>query len=104
MKDTDNFCKISLAKTTGAGCTKSEYRYPTDSIIFELSEKVIKSNYTRNIDPTTDKKSDFDLKILNFNLGFTSYYTCLESLQKPLYALDSAIYLGPVARKVDGAI
>ena len=37
-------------------------------------------------------KTDFNLKILNFNMGFTSYWKCLESL-KNHYPMDSAIHL-----------
>ena len=37
-------------------------------------------------------KSDFNSKMLNFCKGFTSYWTCLESLKKH-YAVDRAIHL-----------
>ena len=37
-------------------------------------------------------KSDFNLKMLNFNMGVISYLTCLESLKND-YPEDSAIHL-----------
>ena len=41
-------------------------------VIFQLPQKGIKSNYTRDIE-LGKIKSDLNLKILNFNIGFTSY-------------------------------
>ena len=40
--------------------------------IFQLPQRGIKSNDTRDIEFTRDE-SDFNLKMVNFNMGFTSY-------------------------------
>ena len=35
-----------------------------------------------------EAKGDFVLRLLNFNMGFTSYWTCLESLRKSLSGVE----------------
>ena len=54
----------------GNGCTRSY-----------VPQKAIKRNYNRDIELQRVKDS-FNRKILNFDLGFTSYCTSLEKLNK----------------------
>ena len=70
-------------------CTRGGERYSLD-IHFSTSAERHKINDSRDIKLARDK-SDSNLKILNFNMGFTSYRTCLESL-KNHNPVDSVIY------------
>ena len=36
---------------------------------------------------------DFNFKVMNFNITFTSYWKCLESCKKNHYPMDNAIHL-----------
>ena len=48
-------------------------------------------------------KSDFSSKMLTFNMGFTSYQTCLESLENH-YPVDSAIHVSTTNRMLFRAL
>ena len=76
----------------GVGCTKPGWRYPPDSGFFQLPQKVEKTMTARTVN-SQEIKSDFNSKMLSFDRGFTSHWTCLESLNKNLYPVDSAIHL-----------
>ena len=52
-------------------------------VIFQLLQKSIKT-MTLGILNLQQRKGDLNLEMLNFNMGFTSYQTNLESLKKSL--------------------
>ena len=44
-----------------------------DSDFFQLPQKSIRGKVTRDLEFGIDKRSDFNLKTLNFNMGVSSY-------------------------------
>lgn len=52
-------------------------------VIFQLPQKRTKSIDICDVELTRDKNY-FSLKMLNFNAGFTGYWTCLQSLKNSL--------------------
>ena len=65
------------------------FGYLSDSDIFSTAAETYKKQRPRGIELARNR-SNFNLKILNFNMGFTSYRTSLASLRK---SVDNVLHL-----------